>query len=434
MTTKSDNNTLGLSAGKGLLALSPILVFLLAYLGVSIVSHDFYKMPIAVAFIIAAVWAVIVSAGDFTKRINVFSKGAANPDILFMVWIFILAGAFASLAKSIGAIDATVQLALHYMPGGFIVAGLFIASCIISMAVGTSVGTVTAIVPLACQMSADTDISTAYAVAAVLCGSFFGDNLSFISDTTIAATRTQNCKMNDKFKVNIWLAGPAALVVIAVYLLQHEAGTYVATSLDDLNYWLILPYIIVIGTAMAGVNVVKVLLLGIASCLAIGMAFGSGMIDMCSSMGDGIDGMGQLITVTLLAAGLLAIIEFNGGIRYLIQVMTNRINGKKGAYATVGSLVALVNLCTANNTIAIITVGSLSKSISDRFVLDSRKVASVLDTCSCIIQCIIPYGAQMLLATSLAEISPMELYPYLYYPEVLAIAVVLSIIFNRRSR
>ena len=302
------------------------------------------------------------------------------------------------------------------------------------MAVGTSVGTVTAIVPLACQMSADTDISTAYAVAAVLCGSFFGDNLSFISDTTIAATRTQNCKMNDKFKVNIWLAGPAALVVIAVYLLQHEAGTYVATSLDDLNYWLILPYIIVIGTAMAGVNVVKVLLLGIASCLAIGMAFGSGMIDMCSSMGDGIDGMGQLITVTLLAAGLLAIIEFNGGIRYLIQVMTNRINGKKGAYATVGSLVALVNLCTANNTIAIITVGSLSKSISDRFALDSRKVASVLDTCSCIIQCIIPYGAQMLLATSLAEISPMELYPYLYYPEVLAIAVVLSIIFNRRSR
>ena len=432
MTTKSDNNTLGLSAGKGLLALSPILVFLLAYLGVSIVSHDFYKMPIAVAFIIAAVWAVIVSAGDFTKRINVFSKGAANPDILFMVWIFILAGAFASLAKSIGAIDATVQLALHYMPGGFIVAGLFIASCIISMAVGTSVGTVTAIVPLACQMSAD--ISTAYAVAAVLCGSFFGDNLSFISDTTIAATRTQNCKMNDKFKVNIWLAGPAALVVIAVYLLQHEAGTYVATSLDDLNYWLILPYIIVIGTAMAGVNVVKVLLLGIASCLAIGMAFGSGMIDMCSSMGDGIDGMGQLITVTLLAAGLLAIIEFNGGIRYLIQVMTNRINGKKGAYATVGSLVALVNLCTANNTIAIITVGSLSKSISDRFALDSRKVASVLDTCSCIIQCIIPYGAQMLLATSLAEISPMELYPYLYYPEVLAIAVVLSILFNRRSR
>ena len=179
---------------------------------------------------------------------------------------------------------------------------------------------------------------------------------------------------------------------------------------------------------------VKVLLLGIASCLAIGMAFGSGMIDMCSSMGDGIDGMGQLITVTLLAAGLLAIIEFNGGIRYLIQVMTNRINGKKGAYATVGSLVALVNLCTANNTIAIITVGSLSKSISDRFALDSRKVASVLDTCSCIIQCIIPYGAQMLLATSLAEISPMELYPYLYYPEVLAIAVVLSIIFNRRSR
>ena len=430
MTTKSDNNTLGLSAGKGLLALSPILVFLLAYLGVSIVSHDFYKMPIAVAFIIAAVWAVIVSAGDFTKRINVFSKGAANPDILFMVWIFILAGAFASLAKSI----ATVQLALHYMPGGFIVAGLFIASCIISMAVGTSVGTVTAIVPLACQMSADTDISTAYAVAAVLCGSFFGDNLSFISDTTIAATRTQNCKMNDKFKVNIWLAGPAALVVIAVYLLQHEAGTYVATSLDDLNYWLILPYIIVIGTAMAGVNVVKVLLLGIASCLAIGIAFGSGMIDMCSSMGDGIDGMGQLITVTLLAAGLLAIIEFNGGIRYLIQVMTNRINGKKGAYATVGSLVALVNLCTANNTIAIITVGSLSKSISDRFALDSRKVASVLDTCSCIIQCIIPYGAQMLLATSLAEISPMELYPYLYYPEVLAIAVVLSILFNRRSR
>ncbi|MGN0230599.1 MAG: Na+/H+ antiporter NhaC family protein [Muribaculaceae bacterium] len=432
MTIKPDNNSIGMSAGKGLLALSPILVFLLAYLGVSITSHDFYKMPIAVAFIIAAVWAVIVSAGDFTKRINVFSKGAANPDILFMVWIFILAGAFASLAKSIGAIDATVHLALHYMPGGFIVAGLFIASCIISMAVGTSVGTVTAIVPLACQMSADTCISTAYAVAAVLCGSFFGDNLSFISDTTIAATRTQNCKMNDKFKVNIWLAGPAALVVIAIYLLQHEAGTYVATSIDDLNYWLILPYIIVIGTAMAGVNVVKVLLMGIASCLAIGMAFGFGMIDMCSSMGDGIDGMGQLITVTLLAAGLLATIEFNGGIRYLIQVMTNKINGKKGAYATVGSLVALVNLCTANNTIAIITVGSLSKSISDRFALDSRKVASVLDTCSCIIQCIIPYGAQMLLATSLAGISPMELYPYLYYPEVLAIAVVLSIIFNRR--
>lgn len=423
-------NQTDISKGKGIVALSPIFIFLLVYIGVSLIEGDFYKMPISVAFIIGTIWAIIFSKGSFSERINTFSKGAANSNILFMLWIFILAGAFASIAKEIGAIDATVNLTLKYLPEGLIVPGMFIASCLISMAIGTSVGTVTALVPLAIEMAVGSDGSVAYYVAAVLSGSFFGDNLSFISDTTIASTRTQNCKMNDKFKTNIWISIPAAIIVLAIYL---TIGISTSSNIDiaqDINGWLILPYILVIGIAINGVNVILVLSIGILSSIIIGLVSGNSFIQLCGAMGTGIEGMGTLIIVTLLAAGLLALIDHNGGIKFIIKIMTNKISNSKIAYFTIGGLVAFVNLCTANNTIAIITVGELSKTISDKFHLDNKKVASILDTSSCIVQCVIPYGAQMLLATSLANVSPVSLFPYLYYPLALTLMVVLSILFN----
>ncbi|MDD2962220.1 MAG: Na+/H+ antiporter NhaC family protein, partial [Muribaculaceae bacterium] len=351
-----------ISNWNGILALSPIFIFLSFYLGLSIYVGDFYKVPISVAFIVGTVWALLITKCKFAQKIEIFSKGAAHSNILFMIWIFILAGAFASIAKAIGAIDATVGLTLTYIPSQFIVPGLFFAACLISLSIGTSVGTVTAIVPLAVDLAIGANSEVAFYVGAVLCGSFFGDNLSFISDTTIAATRTQGCKMNSKFKTNIWIALPAAIIVIGIYLflgLKNSSYNYTPT---DINYILILPYLLVLICAIAGMNVIKVLSIGIVSSIIIGLSLNQDIIVMCLAMGNGIEDMGSLIIITLLAAGLLALIEYNNGIKYLIQWLTLHINGKKGAMGAIASLVAMVNICTANNTIAIITVGNLSKN------------------------------------------------------------------------
>lgn len=418
-----------LSSRDGLMAISPIGVFLVCYLVVSLIVGDFYKMPISVALLLASVWAVIVSRGKLQDRVEVFSRAAASADVLYMVWIFILAGAFAALAKGIGAIDATVGLTLQYLPPRFVVPGLFMAACFVSFSIGTSVGTVVALTPLAVDMAVAGGGSVPFFVAVVLGGAFFGDNLSFISDTTIAATRTQGCRMADKFRANLWIAVPAALVTLVLYtFLGGEVGEVVTANVEHL--WLVLPYLVIIGCAVAGMNVILVLTLGILSASVVGILSGGSLLGVAAMMGEGVDSMGNLIIITLLAAGMLGLIKANGGIRYILQSLTSHIGGRRGAQAGIGLLVGIVNMCTANNTVAIITVGSISKSLAARYGVDPRKSASVLDTCSCIVQCIIPYGAQSLLAATLAGVSPVAAWPYLYYPWALGVMVVLCILFD----
>ncbi len=424
---RNENTTT--SHGKGLLALSPIIVFLLLYVAVSAAIGDFYKMPLSIAFIVAAVWGMATMPRmRVTERIEVFSAGAANSNILYMIWIFIMAGAFSALANSIGAIDATVDMALRVLPAWFMLPGLFLTACFISMSIGTSVGTVVALTPFAVQLASITGGNVPFFVSVVLGGSFFGDNLSFISDTTIAATRNLKVKMNDKFKTNLWIALPAAVVTLAVYAAIGGSADSVPYVPHAVAQWqLVIPYLVVIILAVAGINVLVVLTAGIACCLALAATGSHQLIDLCTAMGGGIKDMSDLIIVTLLAAGLLEVISFNGGISYIIRLLTKRIHGKRGAQAVIAVLVGLVNVCTANNTIAIITVGKIARQIAAMFGLDPRKVASLLDTCSCIVQCIIPYGAQTLLAAGLAKVSPVAFLPYLYYAGALAAAVALSI-------
>ena len=416
-------------AGRGWLALSPVIVFLLLYVAVSVILNDFYKMPIAVALVAASVWAVIIYRGQsLAARIETFSRAAGHSNILYMIWVFILAGAFATVAKEIGAVDATVSLTLRVCPPQFVVPTLFFAACFISLSVGTSVGTVVALTPLAVEIAQTVDGTVPFYVAVVLGGAFFGDNLSFISDTTIAATRSQGCGMADKFKANLWIALPAALVTLILYMIMSKDSPEIVLR-DESDPWLILPYIVVLATAIAGINVTVVLSLGILSAFIMGLIDGFSLMDMAGYAGAGIDGMGDLIIITLLAAGMLGIIKAAGGIRFLLQGLSTRISGKRGAQAILALLVGLVNLCTANNTVAIITVGGIARDIAERYGIDPRKSASLLDSASCVVQCLIPYGAQTLLATSLAGISPASPFPYLYYPWALAAMIALSIIF-----
>ena len=412
----------------GWLALSPLLVFLAVYVVSSIVAHDFYKVPVAAAFIIASAYALILTPGKTDDKLSIFSEGAGNKNVLLMIWIFVLAGAFAATAKDIGAIDATVNATLHILPGKLIYAGLFLAACFISMAIGTSVGTIVALVPIATGIAAETGIGVPFMTAIIVGGAFFGDNLSFISDTTVAATKSQGCSMKDKFRVNLYLAAPAALIAACIYVvlgLRVEA----APAVQPVQWLGLVPYLLVIGLALAGVNVVTVLCLGIGVNGVIGWCMGAyDFVGWMSSIGAGIGSMGELIIVSLLAGGMLEIIRYNGGMAFIIDGLTRRIGGKKAAGLSIAALVSLVNFCTANNTIAIITTGPLAKDITDRFGLDPRKTASILDTFSCFVQGILPYGAQMLMASGLAGVSAVAIIGNLYYPFTLGAIALLSIL------
>lgn len=428
----SDSRHISLS--KGLWALSPAVVFLLLYVAVSLALADFYVMPITVALVVASGWAVAISRGTLTERIEIFSREAGHGNILYMVWIFIMAGAFAALAKGIGAIDATVQLTLEVFPPQLILPAIFVAACFISLSIGTSVGTVVAIVPLIVELAETGGASVPLFVAAALGGAFFGDNLSFISDTTIAATRTQGCSMSSKFRANFRIVFPAALIALAIYF-HLGRDIVLSVSSAPVNFWLILPYLIIIATALVGINVLLVLTSGIVSAIVIGFAtIDVSLLDCCRMMGEGIDSMGQLIVITLLAAGLLGLVKQMGGIDFILQSMTARIRGRRGGQFCITALVSLVNLCTANNTVAILTVGSISRKIADRYGISGPRTASLLDTGSCIVQCLIPYGAQTLLATGLAHISPAAPWPYLYYPWALALTLVIAILLPRLRR
>ena len=423
-----------ISTARGLVAISPIVVFILFYLVVSLVIGDFYKMPISVALMVASVWAALIMRGTpLSRRVEMFSSEAGSVNVMYMVWVFVLAGAFSAIAKETGAVDATVSLALTYLPSGLIVPGLFLATCFISLSIGTSVGTVVALTPLAVGMAGNDPSAIPFFVAIVLGGAFFGDNLSFISDTTIAATRTQGCDMKDKFRANLWIVVPAALVALVFYaFLAPEPDESVAVATG--RPFLVIPYLIVIVCAISGINVTVVLLLGIVSAITTGLFAGYPLLDLFGMAGSGIASMGELIIITLLAAGMLGLIKAAGGIDYLIQVLTRHIHGPRGAQAGIALLVGMVNLCTANNTVAIITVGPLAKHISSHYGVTPRKSASLLDTASCIVQALIPYGAQTLLATALAGIAPAAPWPYLLYPQILILAVLLSIAIRRPAK
>ncbi len=416
-------------------ALSPLFVFLCLYLLTSLIVNDFYKMPITVAFLASSCYAIAITRGlNLEQRIYQFSVGAANKNILLMIWIFVLAGAFAQSAKKMGAIDATVNLTLHILPDNLLLAGIFLAACFISLSIGTSVGTIVALTPVAVGLAEKAGLSLPFIVAIVVGGSFFGDNLSFISDTTIASTKTQECVMRDKFRVNSMIVVPAAFIVLGIYIFQGLSVTAPA-QVQEIEWIKVLPYLIVLGTAIAGVNVIVVLVMGIISSGIIGIATGGfGCFEWLGAMGNGITGMGELIIITLLAGGMLETIRYNGGMDFIIRKLTRHVHGKRGAELSIAALVSIANLCTANNTIAIITTGPIAKDIAQKFHLDRRKVASILDTFSCLIQGVIPYGAQLLIAAGLAHISPLNIISNLYYPFTMGICALLAILFRYPKR
>lgn len=414
---------------KGIIALSPLLVFIVLYLVTSIIARDFYKVPITVAFMVASIYAVIMAGGiPLRKRIDIYSRGAGTGQMMLMIWIFILAGAFANSAKAMGSIDATVNLALTLLPANMLLAGLFLAACFISLSVGTSVGTIVALTPIAAGVASQTGTALPLMVAVVVGGSFFGDNLSFISDTTIVATSTQGCRLSDKFRVNSYIVIPAAIAILAIYVVMG-LHTQAPQKVGPVSLLKVVPYLVVLLTAVCGMNVMAVLTLGIALTGAIGLIDGSfDFYGWMRSMGQGIVGMGELIIITMMAGGLLEIIKHQGGIDFLIQRMTRHIHTKRGAELAIAALVSLVDLCTANNTVAIITVGGIAKQIGDRFGVDNRKCASILDTFSCMMQGLIPYGAQMLMAAGLAALNPISILPYLYYPMAIGFTALLAIL------
>lgn len=416
----------------GVLAVSPLFAMAALFIGLSFVIGSLSKVPLLIVFILTSVYALSITRGlSFTQRINHYSKGAGNKDLIQMLWIFIMAGAFAVAAKQMGAIEAFVQLTLSFLPSSMIVPGLFIAACLISMSVGTSVGTIVALAPIGMGISDQTALPLTLITAAVIGGAFFGDNLSFISDTTIAATRTQGCSQSDKFKANITIALPAAIVTAVIYTLLGNKG--VATSPEQTISWVkIIPYLIVLVTAIAGVNVLIVLAIGIFSIGIIGGITESlTTAQWLHASTEGILSMAELCLVSMMAGGLMELIRYNGGIIYLIYLLTKRVSGIKGAQFSITALVGLTNLCTANNTVAILSVGKLANEIAEKYHIEKRRSASLLDTISCCVQGVIPYGAQLLIASGLTGVNPFDLIPYLYYPLVLGCITIITILWKR---
>ena len=424
-----------MSNKRGIFALSPMLVFMAIYLVGSLLAGDFYKIPLTVAFMAASVYAVAISGGvPLKKRIEYYSKGAGGPNLMLMLWIFVMAGAFAHSAKEMGSIDATVNLTLSLLPGNMILAGMFVAACFISLSVGTSVGTIVALTPIATGLAESTGTSVSLLAAVVVGGAFFGDNLSFISDTTIVATTTQQCRLSDKFRVNLFITLPAVLLILIVYIVMGSS-VQSPKEVAEVEFIKVIPYLVVLLAAAFGMNVMAVLTIGIILTGCIGVFGGSyDVLGWLSSMGDGIKGMSELIIITMMAGGLLEVIRVNGGIDYIIEKLTSKVTSKRGAELSIATLVSLVNACTANNTVAILTVGDISKKIGDRFGLDSRKCASILDTFSCCIQGLLPYGAQVLMAAGLANINPIKIIPFLYYPMTLGVVATIAILLRYPKR
>ena len=386
-------------------------------------------------FITLSIIAILLSRGmRFRERITEFSKGAGHKDLLLMVWIFVLAGAFASSAKAMGAVDATVNLTLQLLPANFLVAGLFISACVVSLCMGTSVGTIVAFMPIAASLADKTEMSLPLMAAAIVGGAFFGDNLSFISDTTIVATQSQGCKMSDKFRYNFFLVLPVAIIVCLIYLLMGASGNGVVMG-ETVLWWKIIPYAAVLISAAMGMNVMLVLLMGNVLTGIVGIADGSyGFMEWTSSMTAGIMGMSELILISMMAGGIFALITKQGVMERFIQQVSKKIHTQRGAELSICMLVGVVNAMTANNTVAILSVGDIAKQIATRFGIDPRRSSSLLDTTSCAVQGLLPYGAQLLIASSLAGISALSILPYLYYPMLIGLVVILTILIRPRLR
>lgn len=434
-----------MSNKKGLLALSPLfllIVLIVAFTVYSVdASHKDTNLSLTVAFMISSIYAIAISGGmPIKSRVDTYSKGAGANNLMLMLWIYVLAGSFAASAKAMGAVDATVNLALSILPASMILPGLFLAACFISVSIGTSVGTVVALVPIAAGLAHSMDVNIGMMTAIIVGGAYFGDNLSFISDTTVVATQTQNCKMSDKFRVNSLIVVPVAVIVLAIYAVMG-IGLQAPTDIPEVEYVKVLPYLVVLVTAVAGMNVMAVLTMGTllcgvigVSCQLLGATGGYDLFGWFSAMGNGIIGMGELVIIAMMAGGMLEIIRENGGINYIIDKITAHVSNKRGAELSIAALVSMVNVCTANNTVAILTVGNIAKKIGDKFGVDNRKAASILDTFSCTVQGLIPYGVQMLLAAGLANLSPMDILPYLYYPLAIGLAALFSILFRYPKR
>lgn len=417
------------------LALLPLIVFVVSYLGMSLILDDFYAVSILVPGLLAAIVALFMNRKiGFEKSLEYFCKGAGNSNIILMCLIFILAGAFAKVASSMGAVESTVNLGLTVLPKGVLVAGVFVISGFIAISLGTSMGTIAAIVPIATAIAEKTTLSLPLIVGAVVGGAMFGDNLSIISDTTIAATRTQGCNMRDKFRMNFKVVLPAALISIVLYIILGS-GAQISSQAYDYSLIKVVPYLAILISALAGVNVIIVLSGGIGLAAIIGFMTGSmDLRSLFSSISTGISGMSELIIISLIIGGIVELIKVNGGIEFILNAVTSKIKTKMGAEIGIGVLVSIIDVATANNTIAIVTVGPIAKDISDKYDLDPKRVAGILDMFSCVFQGLIPYGAQLLTAASLAGLAPFEIMKYLFYPYLMGVSALIFItIFSKRK-
>jgi len=413
-------------------ALTPLIVFLLMYLVTSLILQDFYKIPITIAFLFSCIYAVAITSGlNISQRITRFSRGASNKSIMLMIWIFILAGAFAQTTKSMGGVQQAVNIALKILPSNFLLPGMFLTSCFISLSIGTSVGTIAALMPVAAGIASQTGFDITIMAGIIVGGAYFGDNLSFISDTTVVATKTQGCMMKDKFRENIKIVTPAAIAALIIYFFLGKDFAF-SLQENEIMFAKVLPYIAVLITAIIGVDVIIVLFLGTILAGLIGIFSGDyDIFGWFSNMGDGVLSMSELIIVTLLAGGMLELIRYNGGMDFLVEKISAKIRGRLGAEFSIASLVFFADLCTANNTVAIITVGQATNKISSKFGISPKRAASILDTFSCFAQGLIPYGAQMLLAAGLCKIAPSSITPYLFYPFLMGLCALLSIVFYK---
>lgn len=400
--------------------------------GLSIHYGGVSNAPLLFIFVITAMVAVAVTRGiSLKERVTIFSRGAGSTNLMLMVWIFMLAGAFAATAKEMGAAGAMVDLTLRILPTNFALAGLFIAACLTSICMGTSVGTIVALMPIATGMAEATTMTLPVVAAAVVGGAFFGDNLSVISDTTIVATQSQGCRMSDKFRFNIKMVTPAAILVTALYVFLGWGTTGMAVE-GDIQWWKVMPYIVVFVCAVCRIDVLVVLALGCILTCATGIIDGSyNLIGWVDAGLKGVMGMSELILISMLAGGIFELISYNGGFDFMISRMTQRLKSSAGAEWSICGLVAFANICTANNTIAILSVGDIAKRLAEKFDIDPRRSASLLDTTSCCVQGLLPYGAQLLMASGIAGISAMSIVPYLFYPMFIGLSIGLTILLRK---
>ncbi len=417
------------------LALLPIGVFLVIFLGSGIITGDFYAMPAIVAFLIALAVAFLQNRKlKFNEKIAVIAKGVGDENIITMSLIFLCAGAFSGAVKAAGGVESTVNLGLSILPSSIAVVGLFIIGCFISVSMGTSMGTIAALAPIAVGISEKTGFSMAICIGAVVCGAMFGDNLSMISDTTIAAVKTQGCEMKDKFKENFFIVLPAAILTIGIFFFITLNGDFELADELAYNIWKVVPYIVVLVGALIGINVFVVLIGGTIISLIVGVATGSIVLNqMFVVVGEGVTGMYDITVISIVVACIVSLVKENGGIQFVLNLIHKNIKSEKGAELGIAGLSLAVDACTANNTVAIVMAGPIAKEISDEFGVNPKRSASLLDIFSSVGQGFIPYGAQLLSAATLTGLTPFDIMPYLYYPILMAVSAVLFILLRKRK-